>query len=359
MKRILFISLLILVLASAVFTAYLVKSDTILLRNPVLIQKDAVITWALGEVHYRVSEAGEWQNAIVGNHLKMGYEIKTGKASLTDIRLHSNTAIRLTENSCLKLDYVSVRKLIVNIQEGSLLGKFKKIFEGHHINIKTPTTIASVRGTELAVTVGKSVESPEEPAETSKKTDKDTAEAAPVENPFTTVFTLSGIIEVIKPGYDDQSVLLANRKKVTVSQNDPPGDPEEMNEEDIQNVQSALNSLHFNEVLLITDKIYFKTGSAKILPESYPELDKVVEILRKRDEKIQIEGHTDDIGADYRNQALSFRRASSIQDYLISRGVEPKQLSIEGYGESKPIASNKTREGRAMNRRVEFIIMEE
>jgi outer membrane protein OmpA-like peptidoglycan-associated protein len=74
--------------------------------------------------------------------------------------------------------------------------------------------------------------------------------------------------------------------------------------------------------------------------------------------RVRIEGHADATGPDAYNQGLSERRAKSVRDYLVSHGVEASRLTTVGYGESRPIASNDTREGRALNRRVELQVEE-
>ena len=71
---------------------------------------------------------------------------------------------------------------------------------------------------------------------------------------------------------------------------------------------------------------------------------------------LTISGHTDDVGDEAKNLDLSKRRAASVRNYLINKGIDEKRLTSEGYGESKPIADNKTSKGRALNRRVEFEI---
>ena len=67
-----------------------------------------------------------------------------------------------------------------------------------------------------------------------------------------------------------------------------------------------------------------------------------------------VEGHTDSIGSDAYNQRLSERRANAVRDYMVSRGIDAQRITTKGWGKSKPIASNKTKEGRARNRRVEI-----
>jgi outer membrane protein OmpA-like peptidoglycan-associated protein len=104
--------------------------------------------------------------------------------------------------------------------------------------------------------------------------------------------------------------------------------------------------------------ILFDFNSYKLKPESIAKLDKIAKILLKYDNfSMIIEGHTDSIGTDDSNQILSENRAKSVEDYLIQKGIEPESLISMGYGESEPIASNETEEGRQLNRRVEITII--
>ena len=103
--------------------------------------------------------------------------------------------------------------------------------------------------------------------------------------------------------------------------------------------------------------IFFATGSFKLLPKSNKSLDEVATILKSDDlYKIQIDGHTDAQGDDAKNQTLSENRAKAVKDYLISKGVAESRIGSAGYGETKPIADNKTAAGRAKNRRSELSI---
>lgn len=110
----------------------------------------------------------------------------------------------------------------------------------------------------------------------------------------------------------------------------------------------------------ISNEIFFEFNSDEITPESYPVLDDIGRILeRHRGWKLEIAGHTDAIGTDDYNNKLSLRRAKSVKNYLVKNfNIIPENLSAMGYGESKPIATNDTNEGRALNRRVEFRILE-
>lgn len=101
--------------------------------------------------------------------------------------------------------------------------------------------------------------------------------------------------------------------------------------------------------------IRFRTGSHRILRRSFPTLNKAVAVLKKYPEmKIEIGGHTDSRGSASKNEKISLKRAQSVQDYFLENGIEPDRISVKGYGESAPVASNRTRSGRAKNRRIEF-----
>ena len=104
--------------------------------------------------------------------------------------------------------------------------------------------------------------------------------------------------------------------------------------------------------------IYFDFDKTTLKQESFTELNKVVDFLKQNSKlEIEISGHTDSKGSDDYNLTLSQGRSQSVVDYLISQGIVESRLSAHGYGESKPIDSNDTDEGRASNRRVEFTVL--
>lgn len=112
------------------------------------------------------------------------------------------------------------------------------------------------------------------------------------------------------------------------------------------------------EILSRTGSIYFPSASARHDPKSEPLLNSLAGIIaRCPDMVIEVGGHTDSLGSDATNQRLSDRRAATVKSYLMSRGIPADVLVSKGYGESSPIATNDTREGRFKNRRIEFRVL--
>jgi OmpA-OmpF porin, OOP family len=106
------------------------------------------------------------------------------------------------------------------------------------------------------------------------------------------------------------------------------------------------------------NNIFFEFGKAELKAESFPELDRVVELMQKNTTmRIEIGGHTDHVGTDEANAKLSDERANAVRTYLVSKGIAGERITAKGYGESKPLATNDTEEGKAINRRVEFLIV--
>jgi outer membrane protein OmpA-like peptidoglycan-associated protein len=103
--------------------------------------------------------------------------------------------------------------------------------------------------------------------------------------------------------------------------------------------------------------VLFDTGSANLKPGAREKLAKIAGILLAHPGlEVQVEGHTDSVGSDDRNQALSERRAQSVHDYLIGQAIPPAAVGTAGFGESQPVASNDTAAGRQQNRRVELVV---
>lgn len=115
-------------------------------------------------------------------------------------------------------------------------------------------------------------------------------------------------------------------------------------EEDRKIVREAIRNLEFD------------FGKATIRAKSYPSLNRVASLLTEKNFSLKLAGHTDNVGSDAANMKLSKDRAESVKSYLVSQGANASRIEATGYGETQPIASNKTAKGRQQNRRVEFTL---
>jgi len=113
--------------------------------------------------------------------------------------------------------------------------------------------------------------------------------------------------------------------------------------------------------LLVTlGDVLFAFNKAELSAQAAPRLDKLASFLKQfPDRKLLIEGYTDSVGSDSYNQDLSERRAQSVRDALVQRGVDTSRITARGYGKAHPVADNASPEGRAMNRRVEIVIADD
>lgn len=106
------------------------------------------------------------------------------------------------------------------------------------------------------------------------------------------------------------------------------------------------------------NNIFFDFGKATLRNESFPELDRLVGLMTQNDNMIiEISGHTDNVGSDDANMKLSDDRAKSVTEYIVSKGIKTERITAKGYGETKPLGTNDTEEGKQLNRRVEFTIL--
>jgi len=113
------------------------------------------------------------------------------------------------------------------------------------------------------------------------------------------------------------------------------------------------------DIIVRLNNVFFDFGKFELKKESFPELDRISKIFIERPAmKIKISGHTDNIGTEHDNLILSQNRAKAVTDYLISKGIDSNRMITKGYGETKPVSSNETEQGRKHNRRVEFTILE-
>jgi OOP family OmpA-OmpF porin len=117
------------------------------------------------------------------------------------------------------------------------------------------------------------------------------------------------------------------------------------------------NELKTGDVVQL-NSIFFETAKSELADDSYPELDKLVDLLERNPKmEIRINGHTDSQGNADSNQKLSEARAKAVFDYLIEKGIS-NEIDYKGFGSTKPIAGNDTEEGRKKNRRVEFEVIQ-
>jgi outer membrane protein OmpA-like peptidoglycan-associated protein len=112
-------------------------------------------------------------------------------------------------------------------------------------------------------------------------------------------------------------------------------------------------------VITLSGNVLFASGKSQLLPGAQTGLSQVADALKtQNDTKLIVEGHTDSTGNDATNQSLSKARAEAVQSFLVSRGIESARISSVGLGSSRPVADNKTSDGRANNRRVEIVVQQ-
>ncbi|MBF9014091.1 MULTISPECIES: OmpA family protein [unclassified Oceanispirochaeta] len=325
------ILILVILIAAGGTAFFLYKKEALVIRNPLLVQDTPVITYLSGEVYYTDEQSEDWLEPEAGQKLKQGTILKTGIDGEMDIRLSPENLLRLDNGSLMILEQSTLKNVNLTLTEGRLYGRFHKLFTDQEINVKTETAVAGIRGTDLVF---------------------DSKEGESV------IYALSGITEVYNPEQADEKLLLSFQRKTVVKKGAAPAVPQVMSNEEIQGFQTVLNDIHKDIVLLVTRAIRFKPDSAEILDSSIPELERLKAQVLETKYTVMIIGHTADLGYAASQLKLSILRAQAIKDYLIAQGINEKRLEVEGYGGTKPIADNTTEEGKALNRRVEFIILE-
>lgn len=157
--------------------------------------------------------------------------------------------------------------------------------------------------------------------------------------------------------HDDPQPLIVNVKKEGYSFDTQIIKPEEIKGEIVEK-DAEVKAVETGKVCDLRD-IYYETNDFSLTQESKMLLALFIEFLKENPTvKVEIQGHTDDIGRDADNLLLSERRAKSVYEYVIAQGISANRLRYKGYGETMPIADNSTAEGRAKNRRTVFLIYE-
>ncbi|MEQ8474408.1 MAG: OmpA family protein [Marinoscillum sp.] len=163
-----------------------------------------------------------------------------------------------------------------------------------------------------------------------------------------------GSFNIVLTSGKSYSFLAAKDNYITVSENVTIAESDDYQEIE-RNLYLA--PIEVGQTVLINN-IFFDTGKASLRETSFADLNRLVGLLNKYPNmKIEINGHTDNIGSESTNQVLSQSRAQSVLDYLSGQSVGTDRLVSKGYGEAKPIATNDSEEGRQRNRRVEFTIV--
>ena len=141
-----------------------------------------------------------------------------------------------------------------------------------------------------------------------------------------------------------------------------PNEPETVNGNEDQDgcPDQAKGPVQIEHGKITAPPVFFATDKDVILSQSFPILELIAQTFKDNPwvKKVRIEGHTDDKGSDDHNMKLSQRRTESVMKFLIDHGVDAERVEARGYGETRPIESNKSEKGRAKNRRVEFIIID-
>ena len=323
------ISVVVFLIMLLVFAA-MAKRNEVGFRNPVIIRENPTVTFVVGDAEYKKKSGSSWESVEIGAVLKKSGSVKTGKDGIVDIRFSDGTAVRIAEDSLLSIQDVSLTNIDIGLEKGTMISKFTKLFGTQKFSVKTPAAVAGIRGTELIFNVSSG---------------------------GTKIAGMSGITEVYNPKYPEKRVLLGFQSKTSVPPDESPKDPVALSMEEVRAYRNMLDSIHTNKTIIIGKPIQFKPDTAEILESSRKDLEKLAKKMRWRRFKVEIDGHTADIGDSASQYSLSLKRAETIRDYLVSLKIKKSRLIVRGFGGSKPIASNETPEGRAKNRRVEFLIL--
>lgn len=312
------------------FSLFLGKKEFLVVQNPILMQERPMITYVEGEAFYQVRNSESWEILETGDKISPGTIIKTGPQGLVDIRLNAESRLRVLEDSLTSIDQVTIKNVRIDHRQGKLFAKFHRIFKDQNYQVTTPTTTAGIRGTELFFDV----------------TDQRTK-----------IYALSGITEIKNTLLGDP-ILLSYSSMTTVTKEGEPTLPVKIESEAENQMRKELNNIHDKQVLHISHTILFKPNSADMLPSSFSELESIKELLEENRVKVTIEGHTAHVGSHSAMYSLSLKRAETIRRELIQMGIKERRLYVAGFGSTKSVADNDTEVGRALNRRVEFIVVE-
>lgn len=307
------------------------RKELLVMQTPILFHEAAYLSYISGESYIRLPGTDEWTEPEIGQKLPPGTSLETMADGEMDIRITSETLLRIDKNSLMILGESTLKNLTINLKEGRLFGRFHKMFSNQKLQVSSDEIVAGIRGTDLVFV-----------AEKGK----------------TTVYALSGVTEVYNPEFPESRLLLSFQKKTRVIKGAVPSQPEAMSSREIKEFQEVLNAIHKKKVLLVTRAIQFKADTDKILDSSLPVLEDLYKQIARTKYTLEIAGHTADIGNADAQYNLSMKRAQAVKDYMVDKGLNRKRFTVTGYGGTKPLTENSTEEGKARNRRVEFLIIE-
>ncbi len=162
-----------------------------------------------------------------------------------------------------------------------------------------------------------------------------------------------GVDYGIQVNYEGYTFFSAN---INLEERKQVGDPHRILAE-LWPVKSTGDKEEFDPIVL--RNVFFESGQSALLEKSFPELNRLHEFLQEQPQiRIEIRGHTDNVGSDEENLKLSETRALSVRQFLVSKGISEDRLQVKGFGELQPVSTNETAEGRALNRRTEFVILQ-
>jgi outer membrane protein OmpA-like peptidoglycan-associated protein len=162
--------------------------------------------------------------------------------------------------------------------------------------------------------------------------------------------------KICDPWVEKDSKAVERYKSLCKGKDQCPDEPEDYDGDRDEDGCPDLKAVFDGCSVKITEKVFFKFDKSEIDPRSFELLNDVATVINQVPEELnfRVEGHTDSKGSDKYNKKLSQNRANSVRDYLVGKGVKTKRLEPVGFGEERPIDSNRTNDGRARNRRVEF-----
>lgn len=290
-----------------------------------------VVTYLEGFVDGKSETSADWGELHPGSELDRGSLVRTGFDSAADIRLQDRSVVRVMEETVFSLASLGTQRIEMEVQEGEVVTRLERIIGTQELTIRSESTVAGVRGTELVVSV---------------------------EPQRTTVYGLSGTVEVWNPRYPDDTVRLGIHEKSVVADG-VPTDPIPMAPEEIAYYARILESLHEQQVYLVSSEVTFLPDSADLTPEAEAELRRIYGLLQLVNYDFQIVGHSAAVGSPESQMQLSTERANRVMEYLLELGIPASRLSAAGAGGTRPIAEGDDPESLRLNRRVEFLVIQE